>query len=73
MAIEKVEATVRVDSASSIMITITILLNLGCNHSNRSFEFDGRSVNDCFQYLVGVVQALVDRYVPISSQTHVPV
>ena len=37
------------------------------------FEFDGRSVNNCFLYLVGVLQALVDKYVPISNQIHVPV
>ena len=37
------------------------------------FEFDGRSVNYDFLYFVGVLQALLDRYVPISSQIHVPV
>ena len=38
-----------------------------------NFEFNDRSVNNCFLYLVGVLQASVDRCVPISSQTHVPV
>ena len=30
-------------------------------------------MNNCFLYILGVLQALVDRHVPISSQTHVPV
>ena len=36
------------------------------------FEVDGRSVNSCILYLVGLLQALVDRCVLVSSQTHVP-
>ena len=36
------------------------------------FEFDGRPIND-FVYLVEVLLALVDRFVPVSSQTYVAV
>ena len=35
------------------------------------FEYDGRSVNNCFLYLVEILQALIDRYVSVSSLTHV--
>ena len=37
------------------------------------FEFDGSPINDCFVYLVAVLSALVDRFVPVSSQTPLPV
>ena len=36
-------------------------------------EFDGRSVNDAFLYLVGILQSLVERFVPVRKQTHVPI
>ena len=37
------------------------------------FEFHCRSVNNCFLYFVGVLQALVNRHVSISSRDYVPV
>ena len=36
-------------------------------------EFDGRSMNDAFLYLVEILQSLVDRFVPVSNQTRVPI
>ena len=34
-------------------------------------EFDGRSINENFLYLVDILQTLIDRYVPVARQNHV--
>ena len=35
--------------------------------------FDERTINDCFVYLVAIIQALVDRFVSVNSQISVTV
>ena len=35
-------------------------------------EFDGKSINESFLYFVDILQTLVDRYVLVARQNHVP-
>ena len=37
------------------------------------FEFGGRSINEDFLYLLGILQSLIERFVPVSIQAHVPI
>ena len=34
---------------------------------------DQSSVDEAFMYLVGILPSLVERFVPVSNQTHVPI
>ena len=35
-------------------------------------EFDSRSINESFLYLLDILRTLIDRYVPVARQNHVP-